>query len=261
MESNAMIKVLLLSVVAGGIGLAFYSPAFRVKALQVSEKWAGWTTDAQKADPAGYIEHVRGRLRGDLAAMRDSFAQLRLEQERLSVLAATKQRQLADSSRMLESCRSAWQAGVFPATVFGQSYTSEQLQAQVALLLEEQSGYELGVQRIREAEQAAVERIRELTVQQDRTGTSLSLLDTQKELLVSRGLQTSGDDLTASVDLLLHDNQQVLSSGPVRPLEELVASEKTPAASASTSMARVMEYLRNGLPGAGSVNVSSTGSY
>ncbi len=255
-----MIRLLMAGVAAIGLGLLWFSPAFRAIVVTTGREYGGWTIDAQQADPAGYIEYVRGRLRTDLAQMRDSHAQLRAEQERLTELTAMKQRQLGDSGRLLESFRAAWQNGTFPVTVLGQVYSAEQLQAQVALLLEEQTGFESAVQRVREAEQAAAERIRELTVQLDRTTTSLSLLDTQKELLVSRSLQTTGDDLTASVDSLLSDNQQVLSSGPVRPLDDLVAAEKTPAATASTSTARVLEYLQNGLPGAGAMNLSSATS-
>ena len=253
-----MVKLFMAGVVTVGVGLMWFSPAFRAIVKTAGQEYGGWTIDAQKADPAGYIEYVRGQLRTDLASMRDSHAQLRAEQEQLTELTATKQRQLTDSSRMLESFRTAWQSGTFPVTVLGQTYSAEQLQAQVALLLEEQAGYESGMQRVGEAEQAALGRIRELTVQMDRTTTSLSLLDTQKELLVSRSLQTNGNVLTANVETLLNDNQQVLSSGPVRPLDDLVAAEKTPVAATSTSMARVMEYLKHGLPGAGSIDLSST---
>lgn len=257
-----MVKFLMASVLmlgVPGVGLLCYSPALRAVVKQAVEQAAGWTEGARQADPAGYVEHVRQQLRKDLGGMRDSHAQLQSEQERLDTLLATRQRQLVDSGRLLESFRSAWQAGEFPVLVLGQSYTSEQLQSQVAMLLEEQIGYEASVQRIREAQEAAAERVRELTVQLERTSTSLSLLDTQKELLISERLETSGGELVAGVDALLNHNQAVLSVGPVRPLDDLVAAESSPAVTASRSMSRVMEYLRNGLPGASVANRSSAG--
>jgi len=241
--------VMVVVVIIGGCVVSASSPACRALVRQTYEQFGGWTEAARKDDPAGYVEYVRGQLRQDLADMRSSHSQLQTEHERLETLEATRQRLREDASRMLESFRAAWQAGSFPVTVLGRSYTSEQLQSQVAMLLEEQSGYESSVQRISEARQAAAERIRHLTVQLGNTSTSLSLLDTQKELLISEQLQTSGDTLVAGVDALLAGNREVLSGGPVRPLEDLVTAEKSRGTSAAQSLARVMAYLQNGLPG------------
>lgn len=250
-----MVKVVLAMVVIGSCVLLANSPACRALVARGYEQFGGWTEAARNVDPAGYVEYVRGQLRKDLADMRDSHSQLQAEQERLDTLLETRQRQHTDASRMLESFRAAWQSGSFPVTVLGQSYSSEQLQSQVAMLLEEQTGLESGVQRIREFQEAAAKRIRELTVQLSSTSTSLSLLDTQKELLVSQRLQTSGDSLVAGVDALLKGNREVLSGGPVRPLEDLVTAEQSRGTASTHSLARVMEYLQNGLPGTGSVNV------
>ncbi len=244
-----MIRIVLAVLTLGGCVLAACSPACRAVVKQTYKQFGGWTEGARQGDPAGYVEYVRGQLRQDLADMRDSHAQLQTEQERLETLLATRQRQLLDASRLLESFRSAWQAGTFPVTVLGRSYTSEQLQSQVAMLLDEQTGYESGVQRIRQAQQATAERIRQLTVQLGSTDTSLSLLDAQKELLISERLQTSGDALVAGVDALLDGNREVLSGGPVRPLEDLVTAEQSRGTASTQSLARVLEYLQHGLPG------------
>ncbi|HAV33317.1 MAG TPA: hypothetical protein DCX79_15020 [Planctomycetaceae bacterium] len=255
-----MLKFMLASgMVLGGaaVGLYCYSPALRAVVNQTAAQATGWTESARQADPAGYIEYVRRQLRDDLAAIRDSRAQLQSEQERLNALQQTRQQQLTSSGRLLSGFRSAWQTGEFPVVVLGQSYSSEQLQSQVALLLEEQTGYEASLQRIREAQEASTERLRELTVQLETIGTSLSLLDTQKELLISERLETSGGQLVAGVDALLNHNQELLSVGPVRPLDDLVAAEGTPAVAGSRSMARVLEYLRNGLPDAGVAGLTS----
>jgi hypothetical protein len=255
-----MIRIVLAVVFVGGSVMAACSPACRALVKQTYKQFGGWTEAARKGDPAGYVEYVRGQLRQDLADMRDSSAQLQTEQERLESLLETRQRQFTDATRLLDSFRSAWQAGTFPVTVLGRSYTSEQLQTQVAMLLEEQSACESGVQRIREAQQAAAERIRELTVQLSNTSTSLSLLDTQKELLISERLQTSGDALVAGVDALLEGNREVLSGGPVRPLEDLVTAEQSRGSASPQSLARVMEYLQNGLPGTGDANLVRSAS-
>lgn len=243
-----MVRIMLALAIIGSCVLSAFSPACRALVKQTYKQFAGWTSAAREGDPAGYVEYVRGQLRQDLAEMRDSHSQLQSEHERLDTLLTNRQRQLADASRMLESFRSAWQANSFPVTVLGRSYTSEQLQAQVALLLDEQSGCESGVERIREARQAAAERIRELTVQLGHTSTSLSLLDTQKELLISKRLQTSGDTLVADVEALLEGNREVLAAGPVRPLEDLMTAEQSRGNTTHHSLC-VMEYLQNGLPG------------
>ncbi len=252
-----MFRWLLVSVVLGCVGLGMSSPAVRAKALQLVRQNAGWTRQAQEADPAGFMEHVRVQLRADLAGIRDSIGELRSEQEQLATLQQTRQRELAASDRLLSSFREAWQAGQFPVEVLGQNYTSDQLQSQVALLLEERGGYESSLERIREASESAAERIRELTVQQQRTGTSLELVDTQKELLVSRRLQSGGDELMAGVDSLLSENRVILSADPVRPLDALMAAEDSGVGGESPSMARVMQYLQRGLPGMSTAGLSS----
>jgi len=243
-----MKTLILAGLVVGVGGVWVSSPAFRAFTLTAVREYAGWTEEAREADPGGYIEHVRGQLREDLGGMRNSHAQLQGEQERLTELLATRKRHLADAERMLEDFRAAWQSGSFPVVVYGQSYSSEQLQSQVSLLLEQQTEYGNSIQRIEESVTAAMDRVRELTVQIDRTVTSLSLLDTQKELIVSRGLKSAGEELTSTVQTLLDGNQQVLTSGPVRPLEDLIAAAAAdPSARPSASMERVLAYLTHGL--------------
>lgn len=244
-EETSMKKLIVLGMLAGAVVTVINSPPLAARATALVTSWTNWTDAARRADPEGYFASVRAQLQRDLGRMRTSREQLRGQSEELAAHLEDTQRLAMQSGQMAEEFRAAWSAGAFPVQLFGRAYTAEQLQEQVALLLDQRDQYERNVQSIHDVESASCERFRDLCVQIDQTTNGLSLLETQKQLLISRQLQTAGSDLMAQVEQLVDDNARVLTLGPVRPVSDLLAAASQQPAGGSPGLDRALTWLQS----------------
>lgn len=255
-----MKKLSALAVVVLGTAITSYvnSPAIRAMMNREFRDLAGWTSDARREDPAGFVDHVKAKLNDDLSEMQGTKANLASEIVRVTDKKNELQALKSHAQSLAATFRSEWQTQSFPLVVCNAAYTKSQAESQVQLLLDQIAQYEESLGRVSSAESQADERIHSLTLQIDRTKTSLALLDTQKELLKAEKLTSEGEALVAQVDALLNENDAVIAGTPVRSVEELLASGGTATETSARKDRRVAEFLSGGF--AEAIPISSDAS-
>jgi hypothetical protein len=206
-------------------------------------------TDRQAAeelcekDPDAFFGRVKSEGTGDLAAMNAARNGIRGRLSELETAAEEQQAKLSYARNAAEKFRSAWQAGVFPVEVEGRAYTRNDLEAQVSSLLAQIDGYEQAVNKISRAREEAGAQIEELTVQIVRTETDLSLLDIRREVFRATRADGSVAELMATVDSLFRRNAEVISTSPIRSVDELMRDASTGDSTRPISRARAVDFL------------------
>ncbi len=222
-----------------------YSPGLRTKMSHAWNEQTGWTEQARRADPVGFVNHAEKKMKEDLTAMQKTRRELAAEVGTL-VRKTREQRALAEQSRaMADEFRQAYQAaspnGSFPIELRGEAYTEPQIRSQVSLLLAEAEGYEQSLAEIESVQTEAEQRMEDLAVRIGKTESQLAALSTKRELLRARELTTEGEQLLAQVDQLMTGNTQAIAGNPVRTVRELAAAEQKPAGRANA--AKVEAFL------------------
>ena len=144
--------VLFVAAVAIGASLYLLSTGVRAVVDGKIAEMRGWTLEARKADPDGFLDYVNERLTEDLEAMQNTRRELAAEIGQLT----RKQRELTalrDQARFLvedfrTQCRGISTVTVNSVVVRGAAYTGEQVVSQVRMLLAEAEGYDADLQRV-----------------------------------------------------------------------------------------------------------------
>lgn len=237
-----MKRWLVVLSLLGGTVISGYlkSPAFRAFVLRQVHELSGWNENARKSDPAGFVDHVRTELTADLRQMQESGNRLAAETATLVTRRQELRELQSQAATLAELFRSEWKSQSFPIVVCNAAYSQEQAESQVQLLLDQISQFDDSLKRISEAETLSDEKLRSLTLQIDRTKTSLSLLDMQKELLQAEQLSENGEQLISQLNELLSENHSVIAGTPVRSVEELLHSKPTKESAARSSARRYL---------------------
>ena len=238
-------RIDVLLVVALVIGAALYllSPGVRAVVHSKIAEMRGWTPEARKADPDGFLDYVNRRLTEDAAAMQSTrreltaeIGQLTRKQRELTAL-RDQARSLAGDFRTQYRTISAGTAN--SVVVRGGAYTGEQVVSQVRMLLAEAEGYDADLQRVAQAVGQAEQKLQELAVQINATETQLAMLETKRQLLRAQTLSHEGQQLFEQIDALLNGNSQVVQGNPVRTVRELLRDAPKP----DVPDVRVTEFL------------------
>ena len=216
------------------------SPGCRQQAMDAYRKYGGWTEEARKADPVGFIEYAEKKLNEDLASFAEANRSLAgarqtIEDER------TRTQDLLEEARQLGAeFRTAYQeaeaASSYPVTVRGRSYSRDDLIAQVRLILVQKDNYEDIAAALDSAAQDVDERAPQLVVQINSTKAALSTLPSRKEIARINKLTGSTEELLAQVNEVIGENEHLLAESPVRTVEELVQAREEPAEAADASV-------------------------
>jgi len=75
--------VVVIAVIVCGALLWHFAPGCRQRAADVYEKYGGWTDEARREDPVGFIEYAERKLRAHLAGMQQNTRDLAAARERL----------------------------------------------------------------------------------------------------------------------------------------------------------------------------------
>ena len=219
-------RSVLVAVVAGAA--AVFSPAIRTKLSSAWANVAGWTEEARRADPAGFVRYASGKLQSDLEVMQKTRRELSAE---IGHLAGKLRNQEAfrDQSRQLaEEFRAKYQQAVangsFPIQVRNAAYTQVQAKAQVSMILAEVSGHEVSTARMEKVKKQAETQLEAITVRTNSCESQLAALGVQQEMLRAQQLSEEGERLLAQVDQLLDENNRALEDNPVRTVRELLTS-------------------------------------
>jgi phage shock protein A len=205
-----------------------YLPGCRQHAKDAYRKYGGWTDAARREDPVGFIEYAEQKLNENLMAFRDTQASLAgsrklVEDGRAhAVEMAAKADELAGKFR--DAFRAAEGVGGYPVTVAGAQYTRDELLEQVRLTLTEGRNYRDIIRDYEAAGAAVDEKGKELVTQIADTKAALAQLPARKDIARVNELAANTSELLQQVKDLLDQNEEVLSSSPVRTVEELTRS-------------------------------------
>jgi len=240
----------LVVVVAIGVAAWRLLPGLRTKARDVYGKHGGWTEEARRDDPVGFLEYAERKLTRDLAALNTSRGDLAQATQRIAAEQAKTEGLVASATTLGESFRAAYKAAeaakAWPVEVSGASYSREQLVQQVRLILMQKGNYEQIIGEFKKAADAAKKKAEQLVGQVNRTKATLAILPAKKEIARVNKLTEGIDDVLAKVNDLLGENEDVLSASPIRTVEELAAAKPTTATPAAKLDADVKAFLEAG---------------
>ncbi len=234
-----------------GVGAAANSPTLRAKLQQQWADWTGWAQEARQADPVGFAEYARKKLKRDIEVMERTRRELAAEVGGLS-RKIRGQQALADQAQMLaEEFRDRYQAtssdGGFPIEIREAAYTEAQAKSQVSMLLAEAEGYKDSLVELKKVQQEAESRMEALAVRINTTEAQLAALSAKREVLRARLLSDEGEQLLTQVDDLMTGNARLLQGNPVRTTRELLTVETT-SAEKPVSAEKVEAFLAQKAP-------------
>ncbi len=249
-----MKKLLLILAVLGVAGfLAWkYLPGLRTKVGSTVEEYGGWTDDARREDPVGFLEYAQEKMGQDLAAFQQAKKDLATASQRAQEELAKTEELLASAERHSYEFRGAFQSAessaAFPVAIAGAQYERDEMISQVRVLLLQRDNYTDVAANYRKVIGSVEERQNDLDKRILDTKTQLTNLEMQKELVRIQKLTEETDDLMAKVQALLGENSEVLQEldSPVRTVEELLNTKGkgTPVANSGDGDADVMAFLK-----------------
>lgn len=238
MGGNNMAKLIGLVLVLG-VAAYFFVPGFRAKVDQQYDKVGGWTEDARRNDPVGYIEFSIGKLQENVTKfeeMRTSLvgAKAKLEQQKNEnagkiVFSEKMLGELKAKFLEVKSGKSKW-----PVEVAGKAYTEADLKQQVNLFLSQKEGFTALATQLDKALVTAESKGNEILTRISDSKGKLSMLSTQKEIVKLNKLTGDTEKLLATVQDVLVQNEAMVQGTAVRTVEELM-KEAGSAAAASVN--------------------------
>lgn len=242
-------KIVIALVVLACLGVAAYtfSPGLRAKMDDVVDKVVGWTDEARRDDPVGYVEYALEKLAADLGRFRDARSSLaETKQGAQDKLAENEQLNAAAielSGAFREQYGLAEGSQGYPVTVAGEAYDHDQLVSQVQLVLAQRDTYASAVVDLEAAVATMDETANHIESRIIETQKNITLLETKLEVLKIEKLTAETEQLLTNVEALLHENEDVLSD-PVRTVEELLNALQSPEAEpAPDARAAALEFL------------------
>jgi hypothetical protein len=202
------------------------SPGCRQRAADVYGKYGGWTEEARRADPIGFIEYAEGKLAEDLEALNQSRRSLADAEQTIELeLADTRVLQQA-ADELAAQCRQAYQeaeaSAAYPVEVAGKSYTRADLLEQVELILLQKRNYQQIVEGFEQAAADVAVRQPQLVAQINSIRAALKTLPSKKEIARINQLTGQTEELLGQVNDLIDQNAALLGQSPVRTVEELI---------------------------------------
>lgn len=235
MKISRLVIVIVLLVVLAVLAWKFM-PGVRQKAVDVYREHGGWTEEARRADPVGFIEYAEGELQDDLAALEQT--RVRITEARKTLASELdKHRSLLKEAEQLaatfrEAYRQAETGPGYPVRVSGRDYGKDELIRQVRLILLQRESYEQIIDDMEAAAENLTSKKEQLVTQITATKAALSSLPAKKEIARVNELTGRTREIFQQANELIGKNRDVLAESPVRTVEELSQRGKEGAATA-----------------------------
>lgn len=241
-------KYVLIAIAAVVVGWLAWTqlPGLRTKVSGKVDEYGGWTEEARRDDPVGFLTYAEEKLGKDIESFRESRgtlaeAKANAEAERArntGLLEAADE--LAGGFR--EAYRAADAAGSWPVEVQGASYSREALIEQVESILGERASYAKVIGIYANVIVSADEQRKELRDRIQSSEATLVELRAQKELVRVNKLTAEADELLAQVNALIDGNRETLVAlDEPRSVEALLAASREEGEPASSAGA--LEFL------------------
>jgi phage shock protein A len=205
-------------------------PGLRTSVTSTVDEYGGWTEEARREDPVGFLTYAQEKLTADIEAFRESRETLAAAKGNAEVEKARNEGLLAAAAELAIQFRDAFQSAEaeegWPVELGGARYDREQLVAQVDSILAESDSYEKVVGIYAEVIESATDQRAQLRGRIQSAEATLVELEARRELVRIDKLTAETDELLAQVDALLEGNQEILVDldEPVRSVESLLAA-------------------------------------
>jgi phage shock protein A len=241
-------KYVLIAIGVVVLGWLAWSklPGLRTKVGGKVDEYGGWTEEARREDPVGFLTYAEEKLARDIEAFRRSRETLAATRTNAEAEQASNEGLMAAADELAELFHAAFQtaetAASWPIEVQGASYTRAQLVDQVESILSERATYAKVVGIYGDVIVSADEQRKELRDRIQSSEATLVELRAQRELVRVDKLTAEADELLAQVDALINGNRETLVAlDEPRSVEALLAASSEEPGQPTASSA--LEYL------------------
>lgn len=249
MKIGHVVLVLILVAIAGALVWNF-APGCRQRAMDAYRQYGGWTEEARRADPVGFIEYAEGELRDDLqefeatrGRLSEANATVSSELERTRELLAAAEELAGEFRAAYRSAEGAGADAGYPVDVQGREYARSELMTQVRVILKQRASYRDIIEGFERAAEDVKETEETLVTQIVETRAALSMLPSRREIARINELTGRTEELLGQVNELIDQNRTVMGETPVRTVEELVQAREQAAAPSDEEEVDVLAFL------------------
>ena len=217
--------IIFVVVVAGGYFAWNNLPGLRDQVSKAANKYGGWTEEARKSDPVGYIEYAIEHLDKDVASFTEAKAGIvgskKSAEEQLEHYRNEEATSSKFANQIKEQFKTAEETGGWPITINGSSYDKSSAVALVNDLLLTKSNASARMADYQTILSTLDARASELSTRISESKFNKEKLMAQKDLVKVDSLSAEADQLLAKVNELVEGNDK-LSEEPATTYEELV---------------------------------------
>ena len=248
-------KFLIFVVILAGAIAWTQFPNFRAKAKGLANQYGGWTEQAIKDDPAGYIEYAQKQLEANIKTFEASRTALSESRTTAETKLNDFKKALDGADALAATLKSQFQAakasGSFPIEVAGRKLSEADTVRQVEQLLAEKSNAQKRIEDYTKILAAVETKRSQLTDRISQSRAKVDELIAQAAMVKLDKLTGEADKLLAQVNEVVIDNGKLAagetSGDPVRSLAEMMQDIEKLAAEAPKAAAEsdAMAFLNN----------------
>lgn len=247
-------KFLLFVLIIGGFIAYTQFPNLRAKAKGLANQYGGWTQEAIKDDPAGYIEYAQKKLSENITtfeASRTKLTDIRRDAE--TKLEGFK-KSLDSADALAASFKEKFQAakanGSFPIEVVGKKYNEADAVRQVELILAEKANAQKRIEDYTKMLAAVETKRSQLLDRISQSNAKVDELEAQASMVKLDSLTAEADKLLAQVNTVVEDNGKLAAGetgDPVRSVADMMSDIEKLAAEAPKAVenSSAMAFLNN----------------
>jgi hypothetical protein len=221
---------IVVAILAIGAVAYFVFPSFRAKADALYEKHGGWSDEARRKDPVGFIKHSIDKLEANIAKFDLIKAEVRGGKATLEKMKQETQAKQTFAENQLAEFKTAFKnakaTNAWPVAIAGRKYSEAELKSQVELTLSEKATFD-GVlgrleQNVKDFEAKEAEVVNRITESKSKLGW----LKTEVEIVKLNKLSAETEKMMDQVNDVLIANDAVKSEVVVRTTDELMKDAK-----------------------------------
>ncbi|MFT5732336.1 MAG: phage shock protein A [Planctomycetota bacterium] len=250
-----MKNIIIFVVVVAGAFLAWNNlPGLRDKVTKTANEYGGWTEEARKGDPVGFIEHAISELEGDITEFKETqTALVATKKENEDKLEEYRDEQ-ADAktfaSAIKEQFKTAEETQGWPITLAGKKYQRTDAITLVNSLLATDRDAGALMAKYEQVITMIDAKSIELRSRIDQSEFNVKELAAQKQLVKADSLSAEADSLLAKVNDLVEGNSKVVD-GPAVNYDDFLkdvtkqAKVEEKAAETDAATAAALEFLNS----------------
>jgi hypothetical protein len=229
MTGSRLLGLVFAILLIGGAAY-YFIPGFRAKVHEKWDKHGGWTDEARRDDPVGFIKHSIETLQANIDKFDNIRIDLRTGKSTLEKAAQENDAKLRFAENQLVEFKNAYktakESGKWPVSIAGRPYSEAELKSQVELMLSEKATFtnvagDLTT-NIKDIEGKEFELVNRITDSK----AKLSQLKTQEQIVKANKLTAESEKILAEVNDVLVRNDAVNTKVAIRTTEEIMKDAK-----------------------------------